>query len=580
MPEAPMTVPRTERRLAAILAVDVVGYSRLVEQDEAGTLALLRTLREQALAPVLAAHQGRIAKLMGDGAIVEFASVVNAVAAAIALQEAMAQAQAAAPDERRIRLRIGVNLGDVVVEGEDLLGDGVNVAARLEQLCAPGGVLISGTAYDQLDGKLDVRLQFAGEQRLKNIDRPVRTYRLAGDGAAGGPAVTAGEIPTIAVLPFDNLSHDPTKSYFSDGIVEDIITELSRFRHLVVLARHSSFALRGQALGAVEIGRRLGVAYLLEGSVRCTGERVRITAQLIDARNGAHVWANRYDGAVEDIFAVQDEVVAKIAATLAGRITVADQARARRHHPADMRAYDHVLRGMERLADYGPEANAEARAWFARAVDLAPDYALAHAYHALAIFSEEWGADAEAKLAACLASARRAVALDAADSRCQRILAIILLTARAFAQADSHAQRSLALNPNDSSACATRAYILIFLGRPAEALPVIQRAMALDPFHPPWYQFILALAFHDLGQHAEAVTAFERIDQPRFHHLARLAACHTRLGQTEAARRCVERVLSLKPDFSARAWAEKLPYQHAADAERLHGELIAAGLPA
>ena len=270
----------------------------------------------------------------------------------------------------------------------------------------------------------------------------------------------ATALPSIAVLPFDNLSGDPAQTYFSDGFTEDLITELSRFRTLVVLARHSSFSLRGQSHDAVEIGRRLGVGYLLEGSVRRLGERVRITAQLIDAANGAHLWADRYDRALDDIFAVQDEVVATIAATLSGRIVSAGVERARQKPTADLDAYDCVLRGMERLADYGAEANAAARSLFEQAIELDPAYALAHGYLALAIFNQEWGAERESMLASCLAAARKAVALDPNDSRCHRILAMILLSAREFERADSHSERSVVLNPNDASAAAYRAYIL------------------------------------------------------------------------------------------------------------------------
>ena len=374
-----MMEPRPERRLAAILAADVVGYSALVEQDEAGTLARLAALRNGVIAVLLAAHRGRLVKLLGDGVLAEFASVVDAVACAMAIQSG---------NTSGLQLRIGVNLGDVVVEGDDLYGDGVNVAARLEGLAGPGGIVVSGTVHDHLHGQPGLAFQGLGEQRLKNIARPVRAYRLlpGGGGPVAAPA-SPGERPSIAVLPFDNLGGDPEQSYFSDGLSEDLITALSRFRDLVVLARHSSFALRGEALDAVEIGRRMGVRYLLEGSVRRVGGRVRVTAQLIDAASGDHLWAERYDRALDDIFAVKDEVVATIAGTLAVRIQVAGLERVKRQPTDDLAAYDCVLRGRERLAAYGAEANAADRALFARAVALDPDYALAHGFLALAMLT-------------------------------------------------------------------------------------------------------------------------------------------------------------------------------------------------
>ena len=390
---------------------------------------------------------------------------------------------------------------------------------------------------------------------------------------------SASASPSIAVLPFDNLSGDPAQTYFSDGVTEDLITELSRFRTLVVLARHSSFSLRAQSLDAIEIGRRLGVGYLLEGSVRRVGDRVRITAQLIDASNGAHLWADRYDRALDDIFAVQDEVVATIAATLSGRIVSAGVERARQKPTADLDAYDCVLRGMERLADYGAEANAAARSRFEQAIELDPAYALAHGYLALAIFNQEWGAEREGMLASCLAAARKAVALDPNDSRCHRILAMILLSAREFERADSHSERSVVLNPNDASATAYRAYILSFLGRPVEGVAAIRRAMALDPYHPDWYWPLLARALHNSGQHADAIAAFERIERPRFHHLVRLAACYGQLGNCEAAARFVDRTLAANPDFRCAAWVASVPYRYSVNSQRLHGEMVAAGLP-
>src|SRR4051812_14955438 len=465
---------RTDRRLAAILAADVAGYSALVERDESGTLARLTALRSRVIGPSLVLHRGRLVKVMGDDFLAEFASVVDAVVCAAAIQ---------AHELTDLPMRIGVNLGDVVVDGGDLYGDGVNIAARLEGLAEPGGIVVSGTAWDHLHGQSGLGFDSLGEQHQKNIVRPVRAYRVATDWTIppAAPAKTP-ERPSIAVLPFDNLSGDPAQSYFSDGMTEDLITELSRFRDLRVVARHSSFSFRNQSLDAEKIGRRLGVRYLVEGSVRRAGERVRVTAQLIDVADGAHLWAERYDRALDDIFVVQDEVVAKTAATLMGRVEAAHLSHVRRVPTADLGAYDLVLQGIDRLAAYGPGTNAEARRLFERAIGRDPSYALAHAFVALAIFNQDWQRDPDASLGRCLDYAQRAVDLDPHDGRCARILALALLSAREFERAELYSVRSLVLNPNDAHAAAYRAHLLYCTGREEEGLAMIRKAIDLNPY--------------------------------------------------------------------------------------------------
>ena len=320
-----------ERRLAAVLSADVVGYSRLMGEDEAGTLAVLKAHRAECVDPEIAAYQGRIVKLMGDGALVEFPSAVAAVECAVAVQRGMAERNAEVPEDRRIAFRIGINLGDVIIDGDDIYGDGVNVAARLQELADPGGVCVSANIHEQVEGKLDVAFDDRGEQTVKNIARPVRVYGVT-DGEAGTPigqpALPLPDKPSIAVLPFVNMSGDAEQEYFSDGITEDIITELARFRSLFVIARNSSFSFKGQAIEAKEIARRLGVRYLVEGSVRRAGNRVRITAQLIDAAHDTHLWAERYDRELEDIFAVQDEVTQAIVTAIEPELASAERARA------------------------------------------------------------------------------------------------------------------------------------------------------------------------------------------------------------------------------------------------------------
>ncbi|MBM3524801.1 MAG: adenylate/guanylate cyclase domain-containing protein, partial [Alphaproteobacteria bacterium] len=340
-----------ERRLAAILAADVAGYSRLVERDEEGTVARLRAHRRELIDPAIAAYRGRLVKTTGDGLLVEFASAVDALRCALAVQRGMAERNAAAPSERRMDLRIGINSGDVIVDGDDLLGDGVNVAARLEALAEPGAICVSGRVREDAAGKVEVGFEDSGEQRLKNIERPVRVYRVrAGTEGSAAPAgidapLALPDRPSIAVLPFANMSGDPEQEYFTDGISEDIITELSRFRSLFVIARNSSFTYKGKPVDVKQVGRELGVRYVLEGSIRRAANRVRVTAQLIDATTGSHIWAEKYDRVLEDIFAVQEEVTQAIVAAMAPHIEASEFERMRQVRPGSLDAYELAMRG-------------------------------------------------------------------------------------------------------------------------------------------------------------------------------------------------------------------------------------------
>ncbi len=598
-----MADPGTERRLTAIMAADVVGYSRLVEADEASTLAALRDLRRSVLGPLLAEHRGRIVKLMGDGLIAEFGSVVAAVACAVAIQARVAEAQGQVPPERRIVLRIGINLGDVVVEGADLLGDGVNVAARLEQACPPGGVLVAGAAYDQLTGKLDVRFEDAGELRLKNITRSVRAYRLA-QGDALGTAAAAMPLtikPAVAVLPFDNMGGDPEQVYFSDGITEDIITELSRFRELVVIARNSSFAFRGKSTDVREIGRTLGAGYVVEGSVRRAGSRVRVTAQLVEAVTGTHLWAERYARAIEDIFAIQEEIARGIVATVAQRVLEDSEAAARRRPPQDIRAYDLFLRG-HRLSDvFTPGAQDQARALFEQARTLDPTFARAYtglAYnHSSRSIDEGVGIPRERdqNLIAALDLARQALALDPNDPRVQSTVARMHLAWRNFDAAERHFNLARQMNPNDPTIQIIWAWAQACLGHPELGLPAAEFAKRLNPRYPRWYDDYVARILFLLGRYDEAAgileqkTSSEPDDHPRDMGW-RTAACG-HLGRTEEARRCagwfvqaVGRYWRGDPAAGPREYVnwfvDASSLKRAEEEERLLTGLRAAGLPA
>jgi adenylate cyclase len=576
-----------ERRLAAILAADVVGYSRLMEENETDTLAALKAHRGELIDAKIAEHQGRIVKLTGDGMLAEFASIVNAVACACEIQRGMGDRNIDVPPARRIEFRIGINLGDVIAEGDDIYGDGVNVAARLEGIARPGGVTISASVRDHIGNRLGLEFEDMGDQVLKNIDRPVRAYNilLAGQAArssAKRPAQQQAvdrDKPSIAVMPFDNMSGDPEQAYFSDGVTEDIITELSRFRSLFVIARNSSFALRGEQIDIPQIARRLGVQFVVEGSVRRAGRRVRITAQLISAATGAHLWAERYDRELEDIFAVQDEVVRTVVATVAGRLEVAGAEIARRKPPDSLVAYDYILRGLEQLNLEGKEHNSEARRLFEKAVELDPQYAVSHAYLALAIFVEWTSNRASNELERAVTCAQRALELDESDSRCHRILSMIYRQLRQYDRAEFHSDRSIALNSNDALAALYRAGLLRSLGRAEEGVKWARKAMQLNPYHPNWYWNTLAFVLHDAGRYVEALNAYGQMTQrPSFYH-AYVAACHARLGRMDEAHMHVALALKAKPDFSIAAWAKRLPYKNEADLQRFLDGLREARLP-
>ena len=470
-----MTEP-PRRRLAAILAADIVGYARMVEADEAGTLSAVRELWRDLLIPQVAAFDGRLFKSMGDGAIVEFASVTTAVECAMGLQEAVAARQEATPPERRLVFRMGLNSGDVVVEGEDLLGAGVIVAARLEQLCEPGGVLISGSVHDQLQGGLGQRFEFVGEQQVKNLLQPVRVYRARPTREAAGPrpALPLPDRPSIAVLPFTNIGGDAEQDYFADGMVEEIITALSRMRWLFVIARNSSFTYRGRTVDVKQVGRELGVRYVLEGSVRRAGARVRIAGQLIDAATGRQLWADRFEGGLDDVFDLQDQITASVVGAVAPRLERAEIERAQRKSTASLDAYDHFLRGMAGIHGWTRQANDDAFACFSRAIGIDPGFAAAHAM-AARCFSQRkasgWVADRDADIAVAGKLARRAAELGVDDA--------IALGGAAMVQsyvvgdldtAEGLVARALMLDPNYAWGWLVSAWIKGWRGEPEPAI--------------------------------------------------------------------------------------------------------------
>ncbi|MHC2634154.1 adenylate cyclase [Bradyrhizobium liaoningense] len=456
-----MDVPGSERRLAAVLAADMVGFSRLMEVDEAGTLARLKTHRVELIDPAIAKNRGRIIKTTGDGMLAEFHSVVDAVLCAVEVQRRMARRNADVPPPRWIQFRIGINLGDVIVDQNDIFGDGVNVAARLEALAEPGGICTSGAVRDQVGDRLDgVQFDDLGEQSVKNIARPIRIFRIR---LAEGPASQPGgsntaltppgvsKKPSIAVLPFANMSGDPEQEFFADGLTEDIITELSRFHDLLVISRNSTFVYKGKAVKVQDIGREFGVDYVIEGSVRKAGGRVRVTVQLIDAETDRHVWAERYDRELQDIFAIQDEMTRAIVATLPGRVEAATHDRTKRKQTDNMPAYECVLAAKLLHHRSNRDDNAQAQTLLNRALAMDPNYAHAHAWMACVLgqcWIYGWCADREATFEQVASELEIALALDDNDADVHRILAALNLTRHNYEKATYHQERALALNPN------------------------------------------------------------------------------------------------------------------------------------
>jgi TolB-like protein/Flp pilus assembly protein TadD len=574
-----MTDERAKRRLAAIAVADVVGYSRLMETDESGTLAALKERRKTVLEPIVRGHAGRIVKVMGDGVLMEFASAVNAVEAALELQEKMAEANALLSEDRRIHLRVGINLGDIIGDGSDVYGDGVNVAARLEALAQPGGICVSAKVRDELRGKGSHVFEDMGEVELKNIVSPVRVFRIGnGVPVPVEPSRSLSDKPSIAVLPFTNMSGDPEQQYFSDGITEDIITELSRSRGLFVIARNSSFQYRDKTVDVRRIARDLGVRYVVEGSVRKMGSRIRITAQLIDAASGNHLWSERFDRAIEELFDVQDELTRTIVATVAGRLEDAEIRMASSRRTDSLPAYDCLLQGIKHLRDVGMENNRRARELFEQALTLDPQYALAHSYLGLSLLVENnYSAASDAIKQRALDLATAAVRLDPRESRCHTFLGQIHRFRDEYDLAISRLEHGVALNPNDALGMVHLSSALGVSGRAEEGSELARRAIRLDPYMKFGWG-TLAICLYALKRYEEALAANRQLGHERSAWLmAREAACLAQLGRLDEARAQAAEVLRQKPGFSVRA--EMPHYRYPADAEHLREGLLKAGLP-
>ncbi len=564
-----------ERRLAAILAADLVGYSRLMGADEEGTLARLQALQASVLDPGVAAHRGRIVKTTGDGFLAEFASALDAVTCAIALQRTLAEQASGISADQRLELRIGINVGDVMFERDDIYGDGVNIAARLEGIARPGGICISRTVHDHVGGRADLGFSHDGEHKLKNISRPVEVWRwdAALTGPASEPAQAPPAKPSVAVLPFVNMSGDAEQEYFADGIAEDLITSLSKLSQLMVIARNSSFSYKGRSVKVQEIARDLGVRYLVEGSVRKAGSRVRITAQLIDCADGGHLWAERYDRDLTDIFAVQDEVTSEIVDSLAIKLTPGDAKRLKTAGTDNVEAYELFLRGRTLLYLFTAEDNSKSRAVLeaSRAIDprFAPAAAaLCHAY--LIDYVNEWVDDPEASLTTGHRIALEAVALDPAYPWGRVALGNACLWLRRHDQAIAEYEEAIKLDPNFADAYMTLGWLKHFIGRSEETVELIRRGILLDPNYAPMRLHWIAQAEYQVGNFGEAAELLKQRLARQPHSdvsWALLAAAHGQLGDAQAARDAWATLLRINPGFSVERRRRILPYKNPADFE-------------
>ena len=589
-----------KRKLAVILAADAEGYTRLMLEAEEPTLETLTEYRE-IIDGLIARHDGRIFGTAGDSVVAEFGSAVEAVRCANSIQEELAARNAQLPDERKLRIRIGINLGDVMVKGDDLFGDGVNVAARLEGLAEPGGICVSASVFEQVKHKMSLSFDDIGPQQVKNVAEPVPAFRIVPgpvSGAAGAgkaapekvPAPTLPDKPSIAVLAFTNMSGDPEQEYFSDGITEDIITELSRFRSLFVIARNSSFHYKGQSPKVQEIGRELGVQYVVEGSVRKAGNRVRITAQVIEAASGKHLWAERYDRDLEDIFALQDEMTQTIVGAVEPELSAAERERAVRKPPESLDAWETYQRGLWYMWGFTKEGNAEAQRLLRRAQELDPGFATAYAFESYSHYLDAILGYAEApgeSLVAALTAAKKALALDDKDPVAYFALGRVYLMRGEHDASVAELETAVALNPNFAQAHHGLGFALVLSGRLEEAAEALDKAVRLSPHDPnSWGTMCYRSLTCSLLQQYEAAAEWARraIHEPRaaeggYWPYATLASALGNLGQTAEAREAVDEALRRKPDLSLAYLETTLPTKQPGGLEPYLDGLRKAGLP-
>lgn len=630
-----MSPEAMQRKLTAILSADVKGYSRLMGEDEKATIRTLNACLE-IMTTLIQQHGGRVVDATGDNLLAEFSSVVKAIECAVEIQKELKARNADLPENRRMEFRIGVNLGDVIEEGEQIYGDGVNIAARLESLAEGGGICISGSAYEQVEGKLDIGYEYLGEQSVKNIRKPVRVYRVLMEPEEAGSvvyrrrkddplhrrratlvflvvlvvvalalavwrfylrppppvvdvasreemALPLPDKPSIAILPFKNMSDDPGQEYFADGMTEDLITDLSKISGLFVIARNSVFTYKGKPVKVEQISRELGVRYVLAGSVRKADDRVRINAQLIDGTTGGHVWAERYDREIKEIFSLQDEVTEQIVEALAVKLIPEEQKRIRLKETENPEAYDLALRGWAYFQQYSQETNALAKEVFEKAIALDPSFSSAHiglVWSKLIAWRLGWSQDPHI-MEQVLQMAQKSVALNESLPEAHTLLGNVYLWTKQHDEAIEELERAIALDPNNAEALYALASAMTFVGRPNEAIRIIKKAMRLNPHYPERYVYNLGRAYFQIGRYREAIPSLTEalIKNPNFPPvLYYMAASYGQLGELELAREKVEEIKRLRPNFRSEIGNEKGLYKYEKDLERLDEGLRKAGL--
>ncbi len=586
-----MAEGHVRRRLAAILAADVVGYSRLMETDETGTLAQLKSIRKELVDPKIEEHGGRVVKTTGDGLLIEFSSAVDAVQHAVEIQRAMIKRNEDVPGDRRMDFRVGINLGDIIIDGDDIHGDGVNIAARLEGLCGPGEVFVSGTVHDQVEGKLASTFDDLGEQTIKNITKPVRVYRARTEAAEDtaqaetGLALPLPDKPSIAVLPFENMSGDPEQDFFVDGVVEDILTTLSRIEYLFVIARNSSFTYKGKAVDVRTVGRELGVRYVVEGSARKSGNRVRVTAQLLDCRDGHHVWADRFDGDLDDVFDLQDRITEEIVTALDVKLTAGEQVRLWRKRSGDLKAYEHFIRGRNLHLEFSRDAHWRAIAELEQSIEISPQYwdawvFLGYAHNMAARF--RWSDDPERSMETAEACVQKALEGDPSLPDAHSLAGAIALSKGEYDQAIEAGRRAVQLGPNNPDCHHVFAMTQCWSGNHRAAVDLEHQALRLNPLGPANSLVELGRAYFHLARYHEAGKALRRVIEQQSRWLAArtllLAVCVESGDEVEAGKQKSE-ILTINPKFSIGRYVRLLPYRNEIDLDKLVGALRKAGLP-
>jgi len=584
-----MAEARLQRKLAAILCADVVGYSRLMSLDEAGTLSRLTSLRRDLLDPIVTAHSGRVVKLIGDGTLIEFSSVVDAITCAIEIQAGIGQREPDRPESTPLRLRIGIHVGDIIIENDDIYGDGVNIAARIEAIADPGGISLSEDAWRQVRGKVAADFVDAGQQNLKNISVPVKVYRVDfGQSAASAPQrvdLSMPDKPSIAVLPFQNISGDPEQDHFCDGLVEDIITTLSKLSGLRVIARNSSAVYKGRSIDVREAAKQLGARYILEGSVRKSGNRLRITAQLIDAADASHLWAERFDRTVDDIFAIQDEITLVLATEMQVRLTEGEQARLRYTTTSNVEAWTLWTQGLSHYHQaITKEKIGAARQCWERALALDPNSAALNAMLGLMHVLDarfNWWDDRPVAVRKASTYAKRALDLEPNNADAYVTSGCVSLLERRYDEAVAEARRAVELAPGSADVAMLASFILVSSGHADEALTQVQKAIGLTPNHPPALLGNLGNALRQSGRIEEAIAAFKEYDsRVPGSGLVDLVIAYQSIGRPDDAKRAAERLLAVRKNFTIAAWVKTQSRRDAVQLEQEIAALHSAGLPA